>query len=196
MNKGLIVVGVGALVLGASAAAYAASKDDELPLPLPEDGCSTAQDVTEATNSVLTDPNVTAKGCREAAAVLKSWDNYCDEQAKLAGQASIAVLEAKATALESGQPSGNPLPLPLPPGVPALQIPFPGWVGREYHRTGLHGEVGTLYWYANGDEWFIPNDPMLAPYYIPGGSAELPHPTTTGTCCAACERGEECEGCS
>jgi hypothetical protein len=77
----------------------------------------------------------------------------------------------------------GPLPAPPRPRAPAGAKPAArpeskvpaGYLGKG-HDFGLHKEPGTLFWYPNGDEWFVPDDGTLAPYHIPGGSTELPHP--------------------
>ena len=189
------VIAVAAVgVLGIAGIAYAADKaddDDTPPLPPPEQ-CSSAEDVGAATSDLLADTSISAQGYRDAANVLRNWTTYCDEAAAQAGQASVVLLEAKATQLDmgSGPASGSGIP-PLPnPG--SFPNSFPGIIGSK-HTTGLHGEQGTVYWYGTGDMWFVPDSPTLVPYFIPGGSTEI---STTGACCGSCANGGECEdGC-
>lgn len=192
----LAVAAVG--VLGIAGIAYAAdmADDENPPLPPPEK-CSSAEDVGVATSDLLADNTITAQGYRAAANTLRNWTTYCDDAAKQAGQASVVLLEAKAAQLEAfpynqGAPAGGipPSPLPNPTSYPQG---FPGIVGSK-QTTGLHNEQGTVYWYGNSDMWFVPNDPYLVPYFIPGGSNDI---TTEGAaCCGACSAGHECEtGC-
>ncbi len=193
MRAGAVVLVAGAGLLALGGIAYASEHHgDNPPLPPPAERCTTATDVGTATSSMLADSTIPATQLRTAANVLRTWDHYCDDQARQAGQTSALLLDQRAAQLEGQSPS--PLPGGQPPS-PWGGFPIPGMVGSQ-HSVGLHGESGTLYWYANGDEWFVPDSPMLVPYYIPGGSNELPHPTTTGACCGSCARGDECEtGC-
>lgn len=181
----LAVIGVGTLAI--AGVAYAADKDDDTPPPLPpppEEECTTSEDVGTATSELLADNTITAQGYRNAANVLRNWTNYCDEQARQAGEASIILLEARATQKDGNQG-------PSIPGTSPSGFPFPGIIG-SHHTTGLHGESGTVYWYGNNDMWFVPDNPLLVPYFIPGGSTKI---ETSGACCASCAMGQECEGC-
>lgn len=173
----LPVIALGTVVaLALSGAAYAATKDgDEPPLPKPseDDTCSTSADVGAATSEILADETVSAKGLRAAADVLRNWTTYCDEAAQQTGAASILLLEAKATSKEEYTPSGD-----LPPVVGYSWPVPPGYSGSK-HTTGLHNDAGTVYWYANGDQWFYPDNVLLIPYFIPGGSKDI---STEGYC--------------
>lgn len=173
----LPVVALGTVVaLALGGAAYASTRDDdEPPLPKPKDGgtCSSASDVNEATSEILADNTVTAKGLRDAATVLRNWTTYCDDAAKQAGQGNIALLEAKAAMLEKDAldlPSPYPSPAPTPTGS---LWPVPPGYTQSKHTTGLHGELGNVFVYPNGDFWFFPDDSSLIPYYIPGGSKDI-----------------------
>lgn len=61
-------------------------------------------------------------------------------------------------------PIGTP-----PPGPP---VPL-GWA-QARPTIGLHGEDGMLFTYPNGDQWFMPFNPLLVPYHVPGGSKDFP----------------------
>ena len=166
---------IGALAVGG--VAYAASRDkDGPPLPVPDEDavCSTSADVGQATSELLADQTITANGYRKAADVLENWTTFCDDAAKQTAKSSVALLLAKAALLDAGSPvPTSPWPVP------------PGYVG-SHHTEGLHGEMGTVYWYANKDEWFYPDNPSLIPYYIPGGNLDI---LTSGGC-RDCEREE------
>jgi hypothetical protein len=196
----LPVVALGtAVALALGGAAYAATrKDDEPPLgEPPEDVCSSSSDIGQATSEILADDTVDADGLRKAADVLRHWTMYCDDAAEQTGQASIALLEAKADMYENARARGDVDPLPPPAASPPQAAgsfwPVPPGYSKSAHATGLHGEQGTVYSYSNGDQWFYPDNPLLIPYFIPGGSKDI---LTQGMPCGCgrCIRGEEC-GC-
>lgn len=75
------------------------------------------------------------------------------------------------------KPPQGPLPTPQKPRAHASQYtrePPAGYIATE-RGTGLHGENASVYWYANGDAYVIPDNPSLAVYRVPGGSKDLPH---------------------
>lgn len=168
--KALPIIAIGTVAaLGLAGAAYAATRDeDQPPLGPPADDCSTAAEVNAATSEVLSDNTVDAKGLRGAADVLRNWTTYCDDAARDAGKASIALLEAKAKLLED---PGLPSPYEEEKGGSIWPVP-PGYTSSK-QTAGLHGEAGKVYVYANGDMWFFPDNSTLIPYYIPGGSKDI-----------------------
>jgi len=179
----IAVTTIGVLAIGG--VAYAASRDDEEPpLPVPDkDKCSTSQDVGLATSELLADQTISASGFRKAADVLRNWTTFCDDGAKQTGLLAAQLLEARANVLEGAGPVYTG-PGPAPTGQTGLWPVPPGYLG-SHHTEGLHGEMGTVYWYPNKDEWFYPDNPLLVPYYVPGGSLDI---KTSGACeCADCE---------
>ena len=164
-----------AIALGGAAYAKSRDDDDQPPLPQPKEGgtCSTSADVNEATSEILADNSVGAQGLRNAADVLRNWTTYCDDAARETGKANIALLEAKAKLLEVGPGGEEPgTPAGMPPSAGSIWPVPPGYVDSN-HTTGLHAEMGMVYVYPNGDMWFFPDNSMLIPYYIPGGSKDI-----------------------
>lgn len=70
-------------------------------------------------------------------------------------------------------PPGGPPPFVPPAEAPGRSAP-PGFMPERF-TNGLHGEPGVLFKEATtGDLWFVPSDPSLSGYRIPGGSKDIP----------------------
>lgn len=177
----LALAGVGVLVGGAAVWAYEKregdSPDDILDLPQPpETECVSGDEVWNSTQDVLAGTHTSAE-LKAAATVLRNWEldgnQFCDDNARVMAQTCAGLLDARAATVQNVPRGGTPPDAPL--RLPPIPFPFPG--STYYSGFGYCPEGATL--------------------DMASGMCEMPLPSrTSGACCAACERGEDCEGCA
>lgn len=188
MRAGAIVAVLGVGALAAAGVAYAMrdpneeSGDDILDLPQPpETECTSAQDVWTSTNEILKDPAYKPDGLRKAADTLKEWGYYCDDTARAMGEACVAALEARATALENTPAGQEPTSIV---DIPPSPIEIPGgsfYSGYGWCPPGASLDMATGLCSVN--QIVIGQFPTLL-----GANVQ-----TSGACCASCAEGHECE---
>lgn len=176
----LAIVGVGVVVGGVAALAYANKEDEsdilDLPAP-PESECSDAQSVWSSTQDILANAEYDGDDLREAANVLDTWGEYCDDDARAMGKTCAALLRARADVLDNTPPGQMPNQSTSSVNLPPSPIELPG--GHYYQGYG----------------WCLPG----AVLDLSTGLCTVSMPDvikTSGACCDSCANGRECEGCS
>lgn len=177
----LAIVGVGVVVGGVAAMAYAKKEDDgsdilDLPSPTP-DSCTTADRVWTSTQDVLANSEYSGDDLRKAADVLDTWGEFCDDDARVMAKSCSALLRARAEVLDNTPPGQTPNQSTSGVNLPPSPIELPG--GHYYKGYG----------------WCLPG----AVLDMSTGLCTVSMPDvikTSGACCRACAMGHECEGCS